>query len=70
MTNANYNLLKLLHNTLDDLWRLEKYYIKDAKEEGCSKCEEMLKAIKTDVEKHVGMLKEELANHIKEEKFN
>lgn len=69
MTNANYNLLKLMHNTLDDLWRLEKYYIKDAEEEGCDKCKEMLESIRADIAKHVGMLKEELANHVKEGKF-
>lgn len=69
MTNVNYNLLKFLHNTLDDLWRLEKFYVKDAEEENCAKCKEILESIKADVERHIGMLKEELVNHVKEEKF-
>ncbi len=69
MTNANYNLLKLLHNTLDDLWRLEKFYIKDAEEEGCSKCKEILESIKSDISKHVALLQEELSAHVREGKF-
>lgn len=35
MKNINYNLIKSLHNTLDDIWRLEQYYINDAEKAGC-----------------------------------
>lgn len=69
MTNANYNLLKLLYNTLDNLWRLEKYYIKDAEEENCSRCKEMLESLKSEISNHAALLQEELAMHVKEKKF-
>lgn len=35
MKNVNYNLVKTLHNTLDDMWRLEHYYVEDAKKAKC-----------------------------------
>jgi len=35
MKNVNYNLLKLLHLKLDNVWRLEKFYIDDAKQANC-----------------------------------
>ncbi len=35
MKNVNYNLIKMLHITLDDVWRLEKYYVDDAKKAKC-----------------------------------
>lgn len=35
MKNINYDLIKLLHMALDDIWRLEKYYVKDAKTAKC-----------------------------------
>ncbi|GMU25399.1 hypothetical protein KJZ71_02465 [Patescibacteria group bacterium] len=35
MKNVNYNLVKTLHNTLDDIWRLEHYYVEDAKKAKC-----------------------------------
>ncbi len=69
MTNANYNLIKFLYNTLDDLWRLEKYYIKDAEEEGCARCKEIMESIRDDIKKHVALLKEELAVHVEEKRF-
>lgn len=35
MKNINYDLIKLLHSTLDTTWRLEKYYVADAKKVKC-----------------------------------
>ena len=69
MKNANYNLVKLLLLKLDDSWRVEKYYSSDAAELDCRHCQEMLKKILADDQKHVQMLREELAKHIQQKKF-
>jgi len=69
MKNANYNLVKLLLLKLDDTWRVEKYYASDAAQLDCRECQEMLKKILADDQKHVEMLRAELAKHIKDKKF-
>ena len=59
MKNINYDLVKLMQSKLDNIWRLEKYYINDAKEAKChskSALEEILK----DEKKHVEKIKEEI----------
>lgn len=51
MKNVNYNLIKTLHSTLDDVWRLEKHYVSDAKKAKChskSVLDKMLKQRKND----------------------
>ncbi len=63
MKNYNYNLVKLLHCSLDDLWRLEKFYLKDAK--ACAGCSRALAALYRDMKRHVAALSKELATHSK-----
>lgn len=69
MENANYNLVKVLLSELDDAWRIKKHYLGDAKEFGCPNCESILKTIHDDTEKHIEMLRAEIAKHVGEEKF-
>ncbi|MBI4138806.1 hypothetical protein HY479_01510 [Candidatus Uhrbacteria bacterium] len=68
MKNTNYNVLKLLHNQLDDLWRIEKHYLKDAKKSKCG-CPGILKTMRADLKKNVEMLKKELGTHHKMDKL-
>jgi protein-arginine kinase activator protein McsA len=69
MKNANYNLVKMLLAKLDDVWRIEQHYAKDAVEHGCDRCEALLTEIlKTDKE-HIEALRQELAKHIKADEF-
>lgn len=70
MKNANYNLVKLLLNKLDDAWRVEKHYAKDAKEMSCKDCQAILKKILDADKKHVEELRAELAKHIKGKRFD
>jgi hypothetical protein len=70
MKNANYNLVKLLLAKLDDSWRVEKHYASDAAKHGCKDCQRILKQILEIDQKHVEMLREELARHIKDKKFD
>ncbi len=62
MKNVNYNVLKLLHNQLDDLWRIERHYLKDAKGCRCS-CAKLLKGMQRQLKGNVEALKKELAAH-------
>jgi len=63
MKNINYDLVKLLHTTLDTIWRLENYYIKDAEEAKCHSVS-TLKQILEDEKKHAEMLREEIKMRI------
>ena len=49
-----YDLLKLLHSTLDNVWRLEKYYVKDANDAKCHSVA-CLETILKDEQKHAEM---------------
>lgn len=70
MTNCNHNLIHELSVKLDALWRYDQY-IQDAKTNGCpDRCCELFQKIKEDVQKHIEMLKEEIARHVKENNFN
>ncbi len=62
MKNTNYNVLKLLHAALDNAWRLEKHYLKDAEGAKCG-CPKLLKSMHADLLKHAAALKAELAKH-------
>lgn len=68
LSNCNYNLTKQLDKKLQFLWAVDSY-IKDAENEGNSKCTEIFSKIKADEERHVDMLKQEIARLSKEGKF-
>ncbi|MCK4265214.1 hypothetical protein KAW80_02550 [Candidatus Babeliales bacterium] len=55
--NINYDLVKLLKSKMDNVWRLEKFYCKDAEDANC-KSLESLKQILENESLHVKMLKE------------
>ncbi len=59
MKNINYDLLKMLHAKLDSIWRLEKFYVKDA---DIAKCHSKgaLEKILSDEREHAKMLHEEI----------
>ena len=63
MKNINYDLVKLLHTTLDTIWRLENHYIKDSEEAKCHSVS-ALKRILEDEKKHAEMLREEIKMRI------
>ncbi len=68
MENINYDLIKLLHAKMDNVWRLEKFYCEDANKAGCSK--DCLNSILEDEKKHVEMLTEEIKCRIEAGKFD
>lgn len=59
MKNINYDLVKLLHSTLDMAWRLEHHYIKDAEEAKCHSVA-ALKKMLVDEKRHAQMLRYEI----------
>ncbi|MDD3752369.1 MAG: hypothetical protein PHS16_00240 [Candidatus Colwellbacteria bacterium] len=67
LKNYNHDLIQQLSEISDSLWRIEDY-IKNS--EGCDSCANMWREMKEDYEKHVEMLKGEIAKHVKEDKFN
>ncbi len=69
MKNVNYNLVKLLLSKMDNAWRLENYYIKDAMEAGCHS-REVLKEILQDEKRHIDMLRKEIMLRTGVKKFD
>jgi hypothetical protein len=59
MKNVNYDLVKLLHSKLDNAWRLEKYYLADAKEVKCHSAPALEKILEEE-KRHINMLKDEI----------
>jgi bacterioferritin (cytochrome b1) len=68
LSNCNYNLTKQLEKKSQFLWIVDSY-IKDAENEGNSQCAEIFRKIKADEERHVEMLKQEIARLSREGKF-
>lgn len=70
MNNCNHNLIHELSVKLDGVWRYDQY-IKDADQNGCAdRCCHLFREIKKEDEKHIAMLREEIFNHVKEDKFD
>lgn len=69
MKNINYDLIKLLHSKLDTVWRLEKYYVEDAKEAKCHSTSAM-EQILEDEKKHLEMLRKEIALRVENNIFD
>lgn len=67
MKNYNYDIIKMLFASLDDSWRIEKYYLEDTKD--CPQCREVFKKMKGDIDGHIEMLKGEMERHVKEGNF-
>ena len=70
MKNFNYNLVKMLHAKLDDLWRIEKFYLKDAMKSKSKSCEKLFKEMQKDLKKEVKLLQQEIARHVSHKQFD
>lgn len=68
ISNYNHDLIQLLSIKLDSLARYDLYK-KDAEEGGCKGCVTVFDQIKKDEEKHIQMLREQIAEHVKEGSF-
>jgi hypothetical protein len=64
MKNLNYNLIKLLHNSLDDSWRVEKHCLKDARSAGCKSCQKLLAKMRTQFKGNTQALQREISRHM------
>ncbi|OGY42359.1 MAG: hypothetical protein A2Y82_04305 [Candidatus Buchananbacteria bacterium RBG_13_36_9] len=70
MKNINYNLVKMLHSKLDDLWRIEKFYLRDAKKTKSKNCEKLFAEMQKDLKKEIKLLQQEIARHLGHKKFD
>lgn len=66
LKDHNHDLVQQLSEISDSLWRLDDY-VKNA--EGCDHCSDMWNELRKDYEKHSTMLTNEIARHVKEERF-
>ncbi|MBI2099497.1 hypothetical protein HYT45_03765 [Candidatus Uhrbacteria bacterium] len=68
MKNVNYNLIKMLHAALDDAWRVEKHYLRDARGAKCKECEALMKKLWKNAQEAAGNLQKEMSRHMKASK--
>ncbi|MDP3970196.1 MAG: hypothetical protein Q8P90_00685 [bacterium] len=69
MKNINYDLVKLLHLKMDNVWRLEKHYVEDSEKAKCHSVP-ALKQILAEEKNHVDMLREEISLRAQNDLFN
>ncbi len=69
MKNINYDLIKLLHMSLDKIWRLEKHYIKDAIKIKCHSVVSLKKMLKEE-KVHAALLTKEIEMRIENNIFD
>lgn len=69
MKNINYDLIKTLHNKLDNIWRIENYYLKDADKAKCHSVPAWKKILKEE-KKHADILKHEIELRVKANVFD
>lgn len=69
MENMNFDLVEELGKKLSGIWRFDKY-VKDTQEHSCPGCTQMWKKIKEMDEKAAEMLRAEIVNHVKADKFS
>lgn len=67
LKNHNHDLVHQLSETSDSIWRMEEY-LKNA--EGCDHCKSIWDEMKSDCERHAERLREEIARHVKENRFD
>lgn len=67
LKDHNHDLVHSLSEKNDAVWRYPEY-LKNA--EGCLHCVNLWKKFMEDDEKHIGMLREEINRHIKENRFD
>lgn len=63
MDNHTFDLVKMLHQKMDMLARMEKYYVQDAESMG-SECAKAMQGMMGDERRHVDMLTKELKSHL------
>ena len=68
MKDHNHDLVQALHHVNDQNWRIEKYYLPNAK--GEEHCSALWKKMLDDGQKHEEMLRTEISRHVKEERFD
>lgn len=66
LKNHNHDLVQQLSEISDSLWRVDKYLENSAH---CPQCQNLWETLKTDYEKHVSLLRDELARHVQEGEF-
>jgi hypothetical protein len=54
LKDHHYNLLSQLVTEHRSLWRIQKYYLKNAK--GCKRCQEFFKKLVNDKQRHIDEL--------------
>lgn len=67
MKNSNYDLVAALHNKLEAV-SIYDQYIRDCS--GETECSSVWQQLKRDDERHVTLLREEIARHAKENQFD
>lgn len=69
MKNCSYNLVRALAEKCRLQWRY-KQYLEDCAKEGCKSCSVMWEKLRDDEDKHIEMLRNEIAKKVEAGDFN
>lgn len=70
MKDHNHNLVQQISEKLDSLWRYQNNYLKDAEAAGCQTCVDLFKKLHDEDQADVNMLRDEIAKHVQENRFD
>lgn len=57
LDNCTYNKIKLIHEISSLIWFIQKFGIKDAKDNGDTKCVEILQHLEKDLNTHLEQIR-------------
>jgi hypothetical protein len=68
ISNVNHDLIQVMSEKLDGIWRYDKY-IEDAERENCSECTDLFRRLKAEDQRHGDQLRTEIERHVRQGTF-
>lgn len=67
LKDHNHDLVQQLSEISDSVWRIEEYL---KASQGCETCRALWEKLRADYEAHVSLLRDEIARHVRESRFD
>ncbi len=69
VSNVNHDLIQVMSEKLDGVWRYDKY-IEDAERENCPQCADLFRRLKAEDQRHVEQIRGEIERHVRQGTFH
>jgi hypothetical protein len=67
--NVNHDLIQVMSEKLDGVWRYDKY-IEDAERENCPHCADLFRRLTTEDQRHGEQIRSESGRHVRQGTFH